>query len=83
MHTFSATESPATAADTDPDLWLYQPNLPLPIFEVFDSIDVDSEVGVSQNFLPTGFYVLEVFDFNNRAGAGVGEVCFDVSVTGP
>lgn len=83
MHTFSATESPATPADTDPDMWLYQPNLPLPIFEVFDSADIDSEVGVSQNFLPTGFYVLEVFDFNNRIGANVGEVCFDVSVTGP
>tara|TARA_R110002096_G_scaffold2619_5_gene13565 strand:- start:1471 stop:5682 length:4212 start_codon:yes stop_codon:yes gene_type:complete len=92
-HTFTATATDIpTGETTDPDMWLRQPPSSA-IFEVFESTDADSESGVSQNFLQPGDYIIEVFDFNNRAsskllsptvgGPSIGRACFDVSVTRP
>jgi len=93
MHTFTATATDIpTGETTDPDMWLRDPPLS-GIFEVFESTDADSETGVSQNFLITGDYIIEVFDFNNRGsskllsptlgGPSIGRACFDVTVTRP
>ena len=92
-HTFTATATVIPVGETtDPDMWLRQPPSNS-IFEVFESVTADSESGVSQNFLSTGDYIIEVFDFNNRAsskllspvfgGPTIGRACFDVTVTRP
>ncbi len=93
FHTFSATATVVPAGETtDPDMWLRRPPSS-GIFEWFESQDANSESGVSQNFLPAGDYILEVFDFNNRGsrklvssifgGPPIGRACFDVTVTSP
>nr|MDJ0751523.1 hypothetical protein [Woeseiaceae bacterium] len=93
FHTFSATATVIPAGETtDPDMWLRRPPSS-GIFEVFESQAANSESGLSNNFLPAGDYILEVFDFNNRSsskllspvtgGPTIGRACFDVTVTGP
>jgi len=93
QHTFTATATVIPVGQTtDPDMWLRRPPSS-GIFEVFESQTADSESGLSTNFLPTGNYILEVFDFNNRGskkllssifgGPSIGRACFDVTVTGP
>ena len=84
MHTFTATATVIPGGETtDPDMVLFAPPLS-GIFEVFESAVADSETGVSQN-LPTGDYIIEVYDYNNLVSGGqeIGRACFDVTVTLP
>ncbi len=93
QHTFNATATVIPMGQTtDPDMWLRRPPSS-GIFEVFESQTANSESGVSVNFLSTGEWILEVFDFNNRGsrkllssvfgGPSIGRACFDITVTGP